>query len=190
MYLKAEQVNIVDTPKCICFSRHSQAEGFTLVEVMVAMGVLLIGMLIFFQLLLTSMKLNQANKQFMIAQKTVSQELELVKTIGYTGIRSNSVLVSSNFGYSAALASLTPAANYQIDGIDTTCNAPASYCVYKGLKVTKTVSGNPVDYYYTLKLAVDPGFLAYPALAQVDTKVYWKVGNTTKSTNILAFVGL
>jgi|WetSurMetagenome_2_1015567.scaffolds.fasta_scaffold123595_2 prepilin-type N-terminal cleavage/methylation domain-containing protein len=188
MVMKQEQKNIIDLSTNQRHSKLLGNDGFTLLEVMFAMLILLIGMLTFFQLLLSSIKINQANKQFMVAQEAVSQEIELVKTIGYTGIKSNSVLTSSNFGYSSSLASLP--ANYQISGIDTSCNAPASYCVYKGLKISKTVNGTTADYFYTLKLAVDPGYLTYPALAQVDSKVYWKVGNTTKNANILAFVGL
>lgn len=170
------------------YCRDTQIMGFTLVEVMIAMFLFLIGILAYFQLQLTAIRMNEVNKQLMVAQDVVSQELEMVKTIGYTGIRTNSTLTSSSFSYSSTLTALP--AVYQLSGINTTCNAPASYCVYKGLAVTKKINGSPVNYRYTLKLSINPNYLTYPALAEVDAILYWKIGESLKNMSIAAFVGI
>jgi len=166
----------------------SPASGFTLVEVLIALLLFLFGSLAFFQLFLTSIRVNQVNRQYLMAQDAASAELEQVKTIGYAGIANSSVLTGSAFSYVADFRSL-PAA-FQLAGVDTTCEAPHSYCVYKWLEVKKTVNGTEATYRYTLKLCVNPFFLAYPALAEVDGLIYWAVGNDLKSMKIAAFVGM
>ena len=165
------------------------AEGFSLIEVLVAMFLLIVGIFAWMQLQISAIQIIEASKTLMIAQNKVSQELELLKTIGYTGISaSNAVLTNASFSYSAALTGLP--ANFQLAGIDTSCNAPATYCVYKGLTVDKVVNGNPLKYYYTLKLSVNPGYLSYPEIAKIDATAYWKTGSTLKNLQITTFVGM
>lgn len=165
-------------------------DGFTLLEVLVAMLLLMIGMFAWMQLQLVAIKVNEASKMLMMAQDKVSQELEQIKTIGYIGIKSNTVLTNTSFGYSSLLSSVLPAANYQLSEIDISCNAPAAYCVYKGLQVDKVVNGTIIKYNYTVKLAIDPGYLSYPEIAKVDATVYWKSGTTIKNMQIVSFVGM
>ncbi len=181
--------------RIITFSQHNPQNsaglltaGFTLIEVMVAMLLLLVGILAFMQLQASAIKINEANKRFLIAQDVASQELELVKTIDYFHIKDNSVLTNSSFGYVSALSSLS--ANYQLAGIDTNCYAPATFCVYKGLPISKNINGTNVMYYYTLKLSVNPNYLIYPSLAEVDAMIYWRTGGSLKSMDILGFVGI
>lgn len=168
--------------------RSTGDKGFTLVEVLVAMLLLMIGLFAWMQLQIVAIKVNEASKRLMIAQDKISQELEQIKTIGYIGIKSNTVLTNANFSYSSLLTGL--AANYQLSGIDTSCNAPAAYCVYKGIQVDKVVNGTTVKYNYTVKLAVNPGYLSYPEIAKVDATVYWNSGTTLKNMQIASFVGM
>jgi prepilin-type N-terminal cleavage/methylation domain-containing protein len=188
MFNKRNQDDFIALSEDVQLGRQTQIRGFTLIEVMIAMFLLLFGTLAYFQLQLSAIRLNEVSKQLMIAQDVASQELEMVKTVGYTGIRTNSALKNSSFGYDSNLTGLLPV--YQFAGIDTSCNAPASYCVYKGLTVTKKLNGNSVDYTYTLKLSVNPNYLTYPALAEVDAVIYWKAGGNLKNISIAAFVGL
>jgi len=162
--------------------------GFTLLEVLIAMLLLMVGMLAWMQLQLAAIQVNEASKKLMMAQDRVSQEFEQIKTIGYAKISDHTILTNSSFGYSDLLSGV-PASN-QLTGIDTSCNAPATYCVYKGLKVDKSVNGNPASYYYTVKLAVNPGYLQYPEIAQIIATVYWKSGSTLKNMQIASFVGM
>ena len=162
--------------------------GFSLVEVLVAMLLLTVGMFAWIQLQFAAIKVNEATKRLMIGQDAVSQELEQIKTVGYIGIKSNTVLKNASFSYKDLLSELDP--KYQLSGTDTSCNAPAAYCVYKGLQVDKVVNGTTVRYYYTVKLAVNPGYLSYPEIAKVDATVYWKSGNTLKNMQIASFVGM
>ena len=166
----------------------SDKKGFTLIEVMIAMFLLLVGMLGYAQLQLTAIKVNAANKRMTLAQNIVAQEIENIKTVGYTGIKDNSILTNTNFNYKSLLTGL--AASYQFAGIDTSCNAPAAYCLYKGVDVTTTVNGTSVTYRHTLKLAVNINYLSYPAVAEVDATVYWMNGNILKNMMIAGFVGI
>jgi Tfp pilus assembly protein PilV len=188
MINKSNNDNFIASAEDVQQCRKTQILGFTLVEVMIAMFLFLFGILAYFQLQLSAIRINEVSKQLIVAQDVASQELEMVKTIGYTGIKTNSTLKNSSFGYDSTLTALP--AVFQLSGIDTSCNAPASYCVYKGLTVTKKINGNPVNYNYTLKLSVNPGYLTYPALAEVDALLYWKVGGTVKNISIAAFVGI
>lgn len=163
-------------------------KGFTLIEVMVAMSLLLIGLLSYAQLQLTAIKVNAASKQMMMAQEVVSQELEKIKTVGYTGIKDNTIMTNTNFNYNPLFAGL--ATNYKFTGIDTSCNAPAAYCVYKGIDVTNSLNGIAVTKHYTIKLAVNINYLSYPAVAEVDATVYWMNGSTLKNMVIAGFVGI
>jgi prepilin-type N-terminal cleavage/methylation domain-containing protein len=187
MFNKRNQVDFIASSEDIQLGRQTQIKGFTLIEVMIAMFLLLFGTLAYFQLQLSAIRLNEVSKQLMIAQDAASQEIEMVKTVGYTGIRTSSTLINDDFKYST-FNELD--AKYRLAGIDTSCNAPASYCVYKGLTVRKTHNGNRVDYLYTLKLSVNPSYLTYPALAEVDAVIYWKAGGDLKNISIAAFVGL
>lgn len=173
-------------PSCLL----TREKGFTLLEVLIAMLLLMVGMFAWMQLQIVAIKVSEASKRLMIAQDKVSQELEQIKTIGYVGIKTNTVLSNASFGYNSLLTNVLPVANYQLSGIDTSCNAPAAYCVYKGLQVDKVVNGNSIKYYYTIKLAVNPGYLSYPEIAKVDATVYWKTGNTLKNMQIASFVGM
>lgn len=188
MFNTQNEDDFIASSEDIQLGRQAKIKGFTLVEVMIALFLLLFGMLAYFQLQLSAIRINEVSKQLMIAQDTASQEIEMVKTVGYTGIRTNSTLINSSFDYKSNLTGLE--AKYQLAGIDTSCNAPASYCVYKGLTVTKVHNGNSVNYSYTLKLSVNPNYLTYPALAEVDALIYWKVGGTLKNISIAAFVGI
>lgn len=163
-------------------------KGFTLIEVMIAMFLLLIGMLSYAQLQLTAIKVNAASKQMMMAQEVVSQELEKIKTVGYTGIKDNTVVINTSFNYKPLLTGL--AANYQLTGIDTSCNEPAAYCVYKGIDVVNSLNGTAIAQRYTIKLAVNVSYLSYPAVAEVDATVYWMNGSTLKNMMIAGFVGI
>ena len=162
--------------------------GFSLIEVLVAMVLLMVGLGAWMQLQIAAIKVNDASKKLLMAQDKVSQELEQIKSIGYSNIKSNSVLKNSTFGYKSTLAELV--AMYQLTGIDTSCNSPALYCVYKGVQVVKTVKGTPVNYNYTVKLAVNPGYLIYPEIAKVDATVYWQNGTVLKNMLITSFVGM
>ncbi len=164
--------------------------GFTLLELLVAMLLLTIGMFAWMQLQIAAIKVSDASKNLMNAQNKISQEFEQIKTIGYGGIKDSTVLTNASFNYSNLLTGLS--SSYQSTGIDSNCNAPATYCVFKGLSSSKRIKNNTVTVknYYAVKLAVNPGYLSYPEIAQVTATVYWKTGTTLKNMQIATFVGM
>lgn len=164
-----------------------RAPGFTLIEVMIAMAILLVGLLAFMSIQITAIKTNDASRRFLIAQDTASGEIESVKTLGYNGLTSAN-LQGTSYGYNAALAGLL--SSYQFAGIDTTTNCSAPYfCVYKGIMVTRSASSSSiVNYYYTIKLAYNPSYLSYPVLGNGIMTVYWMSATTLKSFSINFFV--
>ncbi len=159
--------------------------GFTLIEVMIAMVILLIGLLSFLGLQATAIRVNEANKRLIIAKDAATQEIEAVKTSGYVGLKTSANL-TTNMGYSASLGGLT--SDYQFTGIDTTCNSPYNYCVYKGINITKDINGQIVNYYHTVKLSVDVDYLSYPVLERCETIVHWQSKGELKKLNFIFFV--
>lgn len=159
-------------------------DGFTLIEVMIAMVILLIGVLGFLGLQVTAIQVNEANKRFIIAKEAAISEIERVKTAGYTALRTNTIL-TTDMGYYANFASLP--AKYQFAGIDTTCGSPFTYCVYKGVTITKNVNGTPVDYDQTLKLSVVVNYLSYPVLERAEMTVYWMWRDELKTFTLVFF---
>lgn len=163
--------------------------GFTLIEVMIAMAMLLVGLLAFISIQITAIRTNDANRRFLIAQDTVSGEIESVKTLGYTGLATSASLLNSSmvYGYNSTLSGLN--AIYQFTGINTSCNPPYSYCVYKGITVTRSASnGSLINYYYTIKLSYNTNYLSYPILGNGNMLVYWMAATTLKSFSINFFV--
>jgi prepilin-type N-terminal cleavage/methylation domain-containing protein len=135
-------------------------KGVTLIEVMIAMVLLLVGMLAYLGLQMTAIQVNEANKRLIIAKDAAIQEIEAVNLAGYVALSSqaNAALTSLGYGTFGNLP-----ANFQMAGIDQTCAAPYNYCVYKPVTITKNISGNanPISYYLTMKLSV---ILLYPNL--------------------------
>ena len=165
-------------------------KGFTLLELLIAMLLLTIGMFAWMQLQITAIKVSEASKTLMIAQNKISQEFEQIKTIGYSGIKDSTVLTNASFNYNSLLTGLS--SSYQLTGIDSSCNAPATFCVFKGLSSSKRIKNDTITVknYYAVKLAVNPGYLSYPEIAQVTATVYWKTGTTLKNMQIASFVGM
>ncbi len=167
--------------------------GFTLIEVMVAMTILLIGLLAFISIQLTAIRINDVNRRFLIAQDTASREIESVKALGYTGLQTSSNLLNTSmaYGYSAALSGLD--ATYQFPGIDQSCSSPYSYCVYKGITIARSAKTNGatsgmIPYYYTIKLSYNTNYLSYPILGNGNMTVYWMAGINLKTLNINFFI--
>ncbi|MBI4687382.1 MAG: prepilin-type N-terminal cleavage/methylation domain-containing protein [Nitrospirae bacterium] len=165
-------------------------DGFSLIEVMIAMVVLLVGLLGFLSLQITAIQVNEANKRLIIAKGAATQEIEKTKAVGYTGLRTNTILTTTmlmagpeEWGYYAGFGSLP--ANYQFAGIDTSC--PFTYCVYKGVTVSKIVGGTAVNYDHTVKLSVVVNYLSYPVLQQCQMTIYWMSRNELKQINFVFF---
>jgi prepilin-type N-terminal cleavage/methylation domain-containing protein len=186
----------VASTRCSCGSkpRLLSGDGFSLIEVMIAMVVLLVGLLGFLGLQITAIQVNEVNKRLIIAQETATKEIEdVVKTIGYTGLKNNTALLSLDPGdpnktyYYSSLGSLP--SKYQFTGmvppIDQSCGAPFTYCVYKGVTVKKKVNNGgtdvEVDYDHTLKLSVVAHYLSYPVLEKCKMDVYWKSRDELKT---------
>ncbi|MFN3479295.1 MAG: prepilin-type N-terminal cleavage/methylation domain-containing protein [Thermodesulfovibrionales bacterium] len=159
-------------------------EGFTLIEVMVAIVILLVGLLGLMNLQITAIQVNEANKRLIIAKEVATGEIERVKLIGYTGLRTNTLLTTA-MGYKASLGGLD--SKYQISGIDTSCGSPFTYCVYKGVTVTKNINGRSVDYDHTLKLSVIANYLSYPVLERCEMNINWISGGKLKTLTFVFF---
>ncbi len=168
-----------------CNRRSFLIDGFTLIEVMIAMVILLVGLLAFLSLQITAIRVNENNRKFLIAQDTSSREIEAAKAIGYRGIKTSTNLIN-NMAYKAGLGSLDT--KYQLTGIDQTCSSPFNYCVYKGITVTKQVGNQYPDYNYTVKLSVDTDYLSYPVLERCEMAIYWEAGGQLKTTTVVFFV--
>jgi prepilin-type N-terminal cleavage/methylation domain-containing protein len=181
-------MNCKEMAAIICRYRPNQwlllGDGFSLIEVMIAMVVLVVGLLGFLSLQITAIQVNEANKRLIIAEETATKEIEdVVKTIGYTGLRTNTILTKTDVGYYSSLGSLE--SKYQFTGmvppIDTSCGPDFTYCVYKGVTVSKKVGGTDVDYDLTLKLSVVVNYLSYPVLERCEMAVYWKSRDELKT---------
>ncbi|HDL19700.1 MAG TPA: prepilin-type N-terminal cleavage/methylation domain-containing protein [Nitrospirae bacterium] len=168
-----------------CNRRPFLIDGFSLIEVMIAMVILLVGLLAFLSLQITAIRVNENNRKFLIAQDTSSREIEAAKALGYRGIKTSTNLIN-NMAYKAAFGTLD--AKYQLTGIDQTCSSPFNYCIYKGITVTKKVGSQYSDYNYTVKLSVDTDYLSYPVLERCEMAIYWEAGGRLKTTSIVFFV--
>jgi Tfp pilus assembly protein PilV len=161
-------------------------KGLTLIELMIAVVVLMVGLLGFLGLQITAITVNEANKRLLVATEAALQEIEAVKTTGYEGLKNQNTNLISNQSYFNSLSSLP--ADYQMTGIDTSCGSPYDYCVYKGVAITKTVNNNTVTYYNTLKLSVQVNYLNYPTLEKCQMRVSWQYKGELKSMNYMFYV--
>jgi len=168
-----------------CNRRSFLIDGFSLIEVMIAMVILLVGLLAFLSLQITAIRVNENNRKFLIAQDTSSREIEAAKALGYRGIKTSTNLIN-NLAYKAGFGALDT--KYQLTGIDQTCSSPFNYCVYKGITVTKKVGSQSPDYNYTVKLSVETNYLSYPVLERCEMAIYWEAGGQLKTTTVVFFV--
>ena len=167
--------------------RFNNKKGFTLIEMMISVFLLTVGMLALFQLQLTAIKMNDINKQYLIAQDTATREIESVRTIGYGGLRNNTTLTTNfvcgdtnDICYTAGYNNI--AAQFQFLGAgDTACAASSTYCVFRGITSNR--------YNYTVKLSINPNYLTYPTLAQGNMQVYWMSQGRLKQIDVAFFVG-
>ena len=136
--------------------------GFTLVEVLIAMVIFLVGVLGILPLLLANIKYNESVQKMQIAQKileSVSSELRSIKVYYFEKAK------LKDLGFRE-----TPPSGYP--AVSDSCPPGYEYAVFKGVSVNKTVDNTSVTYTFTVKLCVDDDYLK-PYLKRTKVWVYW-----------------
>ncbi|MFQ5559645.1 MAG: prepilin-type N-terminal cleavage/methylation domain-containing protein [Nitrospinota bacterium] len=153
--------------------------GFSLVELMVAVLVLMIGTLGMLAVQITAIKSNKSTNLSMTASDFVHQEVEFVRNMGYVGLSSaNLQTLQDSTGKTFTSYALLNSV-YKNSAIDQTCNAPYTYCFYKGLDNTREAGGVTQTYRYTFKVMVNETYLS-PYLKKVRLILYWDDGGKLK----------
>lgn len=160
-------------------------EGFTLLEAVLAVAILSIGLLGLVLLFMNSTKANQAAKLRLLANEIVSSEIEQIKTLGYVNL-SDTNLTQVPFNYQNSLTGFP--LEYQFPGINTNCDAPYNYCLYKGIDKEIEVKGEVKHYFYTIKLSVEERHLDYPTLRRLRIEIFWMDKNFLVSSEIIFMV--
>jgi len=166
----------------------SKSFGFTLVETMVALIILLLTMTGLIVMLTNSIKLDKIAKLRELATDVMTSDIEQIKMLGYTNI--NIAMLETTFGY-AGWGSLTQ--GYQFSGINTTCPSPFNYCRYRGVErvITQSLVGGverQSNQRYTLKLSVEENFLQNPVLRRLSLDIFWVQDSRLRSLNLIFMV--
>lgn len=148
-------------------------KGFTLIETMVALLVLMIGMLGLFAFQITAVKANKISNMFFMAEDSLHKEIEFLRNMRYVGLTQANLAAlvddgGKTYGNYAALG-----AAYKHASINQACSAPFSYCYFKGMDMNRGVGANNINYPYTIKIMVNDQFLS-PYLKKARLIIYWE----------------
>ncbi len=143
--------------------------GFTLIEVLVATFILLVGLLGMNSMLITSIKFNEANQMRISGQKLLKGSVSKLRSINISEFNKSNL--QSKFSFSVNIPS-----NYPTGGaINASCPTDYDYRLYKGYSIEKNVNGVNLYYKYTVKLCVDDNYLP-PYLKRAIITIYWRYG--------------
>jgi len=146
--------------------RKNNSEGFTLIEVLVASFILLVGILGTASLIINSIKYNEANQKRVVAQKLLQGEVSKLRGIDISDFTQSKL--KNKLGFSSSVKQGYPS------GGDVNSNCPSDYefRLYKVYSINKSVNSVSLLYKYTLKLCVDDDYLT-PYLKRVIVTIYW-----------------
>lgn len=150
-------------------------KGFSFIETMVALLVLMIGMLGLFAVQITSFKANKVANMFMMAEDSIHREIELIRNMGYVGLTQANLaaLIDDGGKIYGNYSNLEPA--YKNASINQSCDAPFTYCYFKGMDINRGIDADNVVYRYTFKIMVNDNFLP-PYLKKARLVIYWEDG--------------
>jgi len=159
--------------------RKNNSEGFTLIEVLVASFILLVGILGTASLIINSIKYNEANQKRVVAQKLLQGEVSKLRGIDISDFTQSKL--KNKLGFSSSVKQGYPS------GGDVNSNCPSDYefRLYKAIK--KNVNDSSKFYKYTLKLCVDDDYLT-PYLKRVIVTIYWTYNKKLHSIKTKLFI--
>lgn len=150
-------------------------KGFSFIETMVALLVLMIGMLGLFAVQITAFKANKIANMFMVAEDSIHGEIEFIRNMGYVGLtQANLAALIDDGGKTYENYSALGAA-YKHASINQACGAPFTYCYFKGMDINRGIDAANITYRYTLKIMVNDQFLP-PYLKKARLVIYWEDG--------------
>ncbi len=140
--------------------------GFTLIEVLVGMAILIVGILGTASLINAIVKYNEINQRRLVAQKVLEGELSGLRSMYFVNFTISNL--RSRYGFSDSVPSGYPVSA----SVLSSCPPQYDYRLYKTATVSKSVGASVVSYRYTMKLCVDDDYLP-PYLKKAFLEIYW-----------------
>jgi len=156
-------------------------KGYTLIEVLVAMVIFLIGVLGILPLLITNIRYNEASQKALVAQKileNVASELRSIQVYNFTKSNLETIGFQDNTPSGYPSVPTSP---------PTKCPPHYEYALFRGYVINKIVNGNSVKYKYTIKLCVDDNYLK-PYLKRAKLWIYWTYMTKNHGLNTQIFI--
>ncbi len=141
-------------------------QGFTLVEVLVALAILSVGLLALLSIQANAMRFNSAGREIRLAQDVLTGTVDEIKTLSNFQLRDPANVFPDD---GADDAGSLPG-EFQFDGMDTSLPEGYDYVRWRPVTVTDT---NGTAHRYTVKLAVDQAYLLQDVLARGEATVFW-----------------
>jgi prepilin-type N-terminal cleavage/methylation domain-containing protein len=160
---------------------NNKKSGFTLIEVLVATFILLIGLLGMNSVLISSIKYNEANQARIIAQKVLKGTISELRGITLSNFTKSNL--KSKFGFSDNIPLGYPSGG-EIGG---NCPSGYDYKIYKTYDIEKKINGTNMYYKYTIKLCVDSDYLL-PYLERAIITIYWNYAHKLKKIESRIFI--